>query len=1042
MTTTFFRKVSILFFALILPSILFGQNADFNLSSQHAVEKFIQKQRIQDLELMPVNIEQTSNDLIHTKFAVHINGVPIFGYVINTLTKGSDLRFINKPAGTLNDYSNNWNITEEMAFQIALKRHNARYYAWESPAMEQIIRGLEHNSKASFFPSVSRYYIDAAFPSTSGNLIPAYHLIIYSLDPLSRKEYLISAEDGTILFENERIHSTEVEGIAHTKYSGVRSIRTDSLAPGHYILNEENRGGGIQTLNMRKSILYDKAVDFTDSNNVWDHFNDNLDEVATDAHWGMEMTYDFYNQKLGWKSFDNQDTKMLAYVHYSDDYVNAFWNGRWTTYGDGNKAAGYGPLVTLDVVGHEFTHGVVDYTADLIYRNEAGALNESFCDIMGASIEAFADTALFNWWIGEGFTKNGIRSMENPKVHGNPDTYHGQYWEFGTADNGGVHTNSGVQNKWFQLLSDGGSGVNDNGDAYQVTGIGIDSASRIAFQNLRYYLGKTSNYHDARIGAIQAALELYGEGSAAAQSVSDAWYAVGLGYPAKNGDLEIEALTSPLSQACQMTASTPLSIRIRNNSLLDTLTSGTIIRVSYLLDDDTLNEVPITLGSPVLPFQAFDLDSIAILDLSKTGKHSLTVIINTGNDPEARNDTFALDLQSAAHQTDDLRLYNINTASEFCRNADLPFLDVTLRYEGCDSFPGGLVPLYFLVDGDTIRDTANIQNGLYPGQNFRYVFKKPIPFDEVSSYNVTAYVDNPFDSNKKNNQKDIKIKWSMLYGVPSSISFEDYIKSVDSIQFITGRDAGLSIRGTARNKGLYGLFFTGGKVIESGHGYEIPDSSNVWDINARFSAKACICVDARNYPGAIDLFFDLKQSYSPAHENLVFEPLPYASSFRVTADGKQISPTYWPETPFNDTFRTVHLVLDTFGGKEFTLCFESRNLIADNDAVDTGKGDNAYLDNVRLRTTAVGIKNISEKKESGFKIYPNPIQGDRLFVQSTGQSNIHNILIYNTNGQVIYRLNTSKSLIALDLQNLVSGLYFIRISGDEKIETKTFVRVK
>jgi PKD repeat protein len=124
--------------------------------------------------------------------------------------------------------------------------------------------------------------------------------------------------------------------------------------------------------------------------------------------------------------------------------------------------------------------------------------------------------------------------MSNPNAYGDPDTYHGQNWSFSSQDNGGVHTNSGVQNFWFYLLATGGSGVNDIGHNYSVEGVGLDAAGAIAYRNLTTYLGVNSQYDDARFYAIQAAYDLYGPCSQEAASTANAWHAVGIGYPYSN----------------------------------------------------------------------------------------------------------------------------------------------------------------------------------------------------------------------------------------------------------------------------------------------------------------------------------------------------------------------------------------------------------------------------------------------------------------------------------------------------------------------------
>jgi hypothetical protein len=121
--------------------------------------------------------------------------------------------------------------------------------------------------------------------------------------------------------------------------------------------------------------------------------------------------------------------------------------------------------------------------------------------------------------------------MSNPNTFGQPDTYLGSMWYTGTADNGGVHINSGVQNFWFYLLSEGGSGVNDHGDTYTVTAIGIEDAAKIAYHNLSFYLMPTSEYEDSRRGSLNAAIDLFGQTSQQFASVLDAWNAVGVYFP-------------------------------------------------------------------------------------------------------------------------------------------------------------------------------------------------------------------------------------------------------------------------------------------------------------------------------------------------------------------------------------------------------------------------------------------------------------------------------------------------------------------------------
>jgi Zn-dependent metalloprotease len=197
----------------------------------------------------------------------------------------------------------------------------------------------------------------------------------------------------------------------------------------------------------------------------------------------MIIILTFFNRN----GYDNLGSPFRSYVHFFTGYNNAFWNVSFMSYGDGN-GTNYSPLTTLDVCAHELTHGVTEHSSNLIYANESGALNESFSDIAGVSVDYFANPGGANFLIGEqcytpATPGDALRYMNNPNLANNPDTYLGTFWYGGTSDNGGVHTNSGVQNFWYYLLCQGGSGTNDFGFVYNVAGIGINNARQIAYRN-------------------------------------------------------------------------------------------------------------------------------------------------------------------------------------------------------------------------------------------------------------------------------------------------------------------------------------------------------------------------------------------------------------------------------------------------------------------------------------------------------------------------------------------------------------------------------
>lgn len=205
------------------------------------------------------------------------------------------------------------------------------------------------------------------------------------------------------------------------------------------------------------------------------------------------------------------------------------------------------PVVGLDVAGHEYSHLIIGRNGlgGLNYEAESGAINESIADMLGTAIE-FYSGASPNWTIGEGIPTANIltpnpspymRNMSDPNNVNpgpQPDTYLGVNW-VNTADTsdsndyGGVHTNSGVGNYWFYLLSQGGSGTNDIGNAYNVSGITIEKAEKIIYRALMNYMTPNTTYLDAYNATKQAVADLYGAESNEQQQNVSAWYAVGIG---------------------------------------------------------------------------------------------------------------------------------------------------------------------------------------------------------------------------------------------------------------------------------------------------------------------------------------------------------------------------------------------------------------------------------------------------------------------------------------------------------------------------------
>ncbi|HPH82063.1 MAG TPA: PKD domain-containing protein [Flavobacteriales bacterium] len=375
-----------------------------------------------------------------------------------------------------------------------------------------------------------------------------YEFEFYSIEPVSKKGVLVDVHTGQVIQVRDRIICTDVVGTANTMYYGTKSITANMVSAGNYQLKDNGRG--ITTWDLNGSSSSSSAVYFTNTTNNWTS-TVNQDDAAYTCHWALEGTYDYYFNTQALDSYDDLGAEINAYVHYSTSYTNAFWDGSGLYFGDGGT--GYDPLTSVDIVAHEFTHAVTEYSAGLIYSYESGALNESYSDIFGVVVD-YELNADANFLIGDVSSETGtpFRNMSDPNSTSQPDTYEGTYWNSSGSDNGGVHTNSQVMNYWFYLLCTGGSGTNDNGDSYSVSSIGMDAAGDIAYRTLTTYLTSGSEYLDARSMSILAAEDLFGECSNEVVQVTNAWHAVGLGENFAN--YVFAGISSSRNYACSIPA--------------------------------------------------------------------------------------------------------------------------------------------------------------------------------------------------------------------------------------------------------------------------------------------------------------------------------------------------------------------------------------------------------------------------------------------------------------------------------------------------------
>jgi Zn-dependent metalloprotease len=373
------------------------------------------------------------------------------------------------------------------------------------------------------------------------------------------REYFVDARDGTIAFEYSDL-KTQTQSAVGRGQGVLGDSKKISVSPtaGQFVTTDRLRPPAINTYDMRgdylRTIRYlNKAIQLTANDLASDADNTWTDGATVDAHVYAGWTYDYFFKRFSRRGLDNQDLPLISLVHPArradffqlfpvvpDFYLNAFY------YGEGIMVYGEGlpPGVTpggqtvdffsaaLDVVAHELTHGVTEYTSNLIYQHESGALNESFSDIIGTSVEYYfqqpgSGNLRADYLIGEDvFRPGGIRSHENPQAYGDPDHYSRRFT--GAEDNGGVHINSGIPNHVFYLAVEGGT---NRTSGLSVQGVGAanrEQIERAFYRAFTQMLPAGATFAVARAATIQAARDLFGANSNAERAITQAWTAAGV----------------------------------------------------------------------------------------------------------------------------------------------------------------------------------------------------------------------------------------------------------------------------------------------------------------------------------------------------------------------------------------------------------------------------------------------------------------------------------------------------------------------------------
>jgi Zn-dependent metalloprotease len=468
-------------------------------------------------KLVVKDVVRDNDGTVHTRYERTYDGLPVLGGDLVVHTPPASVA-----AGTVSATFNN-----KHAIKVASTAASVAKSAAETKAL-RTAKALDAKQPSA---DSARKVIWAG----DGTPKLAWETVVGGFQDDGTPSRLHVITDATSGKELSRFQAIET-GTGNTQYSGAVSLST-TLSGSTYQLYDTTRGGH-KTYNLNNATSGTGTL-MTDSDDVWGTGSgSNTQTAGADAAYGAQETWDFYKNTFGRSGIKNDGVAAYSRVHYSSAYVNAFWDDSCfcMTYGDGS--GGTHALTSLDVAGHEMSHGVTSNTAGLDYTGESGGLNEATSDIFGTGVEFYANnsTDVGDYLIGEKIDINGdgtpLRYMDQPSKDGSSaDSW---YSGVGNLD---VHYSSGPANHMFYLLSEGSGSKTINGVTYNsptsdgvaVAGIGRAAALQIWYKALTTYMTSSTDYAGARTAALSAAAALYGTSSTQYAGVGNAFAGINVG---------------------------------------------------------------------------------------------------------------------------------------------------------------------------------------------------------------------------------------------------------------------------------------------------------------------------------------------------------------------------------------------------------------------------------------------------------------------------------------------------------------------------------
>ena len=865
-------------------------------------------------------------------------------------------------------------------------------------------------------------YVDAHFPRRTGRLRLAYAVDLHRERPLARHRVYVDATDGALLGHHSLIHHGGVPGSVATRYSGRQAVTVDSLGPAHYALRDPDRG-----ITVTSEALAGEVP--TSPSPAFDGGTGAFGDMAGDVFFGAARFYDLFADSLGWRGLDGAGEHLVAHVDDLDGqgYVNAYWNGTNAAFGQGD--CHYAPLTTLDVVGHEFMHGVTDRTSDLIYAGESGALNEGFSDIFGKALERIVAPERFSWDLGNGFADSdyaeNFRSLADPRLHENPRVYGGEYW----ADDNGVHTNSGPLGYWFYLLVEGGVGTNELGDDYDVAPLDIYTALRVAFATTRDYLTPAADYREAREGSLLAAAEVYGDSSAVYRSVAQAWQAIGVTGGVDTVETEptvdLQLLRWNQPQSCADAGGLNVELDLQNPGEA-TLSPGTRIPFELYVGGG-VGSGSWEVDWPIAPENYFTAEVPIALPL-EPGTYDATFVVAFPGDDDAANDTLRTELEVLTAGRRILTAWG-GWQDGDCR-PEARKLEFSFNLSACGVEAGSELTLEFRDADDAVTETLALTDlELSDGYNFLEV---DVPLADAAGAETIRVVVGPTAP---------EYRRDVIYADPPSRS----ALRVGTVLGFDSRDdpAQPTLDALGWAPGFLGpVALVPGDTLLATTGadhYGLPCVNPADNFDNHWTTQLSVCVDYAGTPSP-ELAFDVLQRYGEAPGGFD-ELVAGARALRVGyEDAGEVRFTDIAGTGDGERRRESVFLPDDYQGPLYVEAYNAVGSTFDSEAgadPDFERFDYTLLDDFGVR----GRSSSTEEVDAAYVLAPNPVS-DYLSLGAPAGAR-ERVDVFSAVGQRVYAgWTVPGGQLAIEMAGWSPGVYTVAVRAEDKVVLRRRVIVQ